>query len=170
VNATYETIDGRPALRFERTLGHPVEMVWRAVTEPGELAHWFPSEVEADLRPGGAMTFTFREHELPPMSGEVVALEPPRLFAFTWGGSELRFELEPDADGCRLVFTHFLEDREAAARDAAGWEVCLARLEQHLAGDDAAGPDTGVTPEWSAFYEKYVQSGMPSGAPIPGSP
>jgi uncharacterized protein YndB with AHSA1/START domain len=36
-----ETVDDRPALRFERRLNHPVARVWRAVTEPDELERWF---------------------------------------------------------------------------------------------------------------------------------
>src|SRR5205085_289579 len=59
VNATLHTSDGRPMLRFERRLEHPPERVWRAITEPEELAHWFPAQVEIDLRPGGAMKFSF---------------------------------------------------------------------------------------------------------------
>jgi len=39
-----QTIDGRPALRFERRLDHSIERVWRAVTEPAELARWFVAE------------------------------------------------------------------------------------------------------------------------------
>ncbi len=35
MNGTLQTIDGRPALRFERRLDHSIERVWRAVTEPG---------------------------------------------------------------------------------------------------------------------------------------
>jgi len=42
---TLQTIDGRPALRFERRLPHPVERVWRAVSEPAELARWFVAPV-----------------------------------------------------------------------------------------------------------------------------
>ena len=41
MTATQQTVDGRPALRFERRLKHSVERVWRAVTEPAELARWF---------------------------------------------------------------------------------------------------------------------------------
>ena len=33
-----ETFDGRPALRFERRLAHSQERVWRAISEPAELA------------------------------------------------------------------------------------------------------------------------------------
>jgi len=31
-HGTFETIDGRPAVRFERDLRHPVDAVWAAVT------------------------------------------------------------------------------------------------------------------------------------------
>ena len=45
--------EGRTVLRFERRLAHAPDKVWRAVTEPSELAHWFPAKIEAyELRPG----------------------------------------------------------------------------------------------------------------------
>ena len=31
-------------LRFERVLAHPPEQVFRAISEPAELRHWFPAE------------------------------------------------------------------------------------------------------------------------------
>ena len=40
-----ETVDNRPALRFERRLDHSVERVWSAVTEPAELERWFVAPV-----------------------------------------------------------------------------------------------------------------------------
>ncbi len=46
----YDTIENRPALRFERRLSHPVEVVWRAITESDELERWFPSRAEAGDR------------------------------------------------------------------------------------------------------------------------
>src|SRR6202012_5001916 len=45
---TLTMIDGRPVLRFERRLRHPVATVWRAITDPAELAGWFPWQVEID--------------------------------------------------------------------------------------------------------------------------
>ena len=45
IDGTLETIDGRPALRFERRLAHSVQRVWHAVTEPAELAQWFVAPV-----------------------------------------------------------------------------------------------------------------------------
>lgn len=54
---TLVTIDGSPALRFERRYRHPIERVWRAVTEPGEMGRWFPSEVVGDRRVGAELIF-----------------------------------------------------------------------------------------------------------------
>ena len=167
MHGTYETVDGRPALRFERRLPHPVELVWRAVTEPAELAHWFPALVERDLRPGGSMTFTFADGGIPPSEGEVTELDPPRLFAFTWGDEELRFELEELADGagCLLRFTQVLEERDQAANNAAGWHVCFAQLELHLRGEPAEAPGTEMTDELRELQAEYERRGVPTGAP-----
>jgi len=57
--ATLDTIDGHPVLRFERLLRHPPHKVWKAITDPAELAHWFPARVETELRVGATMRFTF---------------------------------------------------------------------------------------------------------------
>lgn len=166
----YDTIENRPALRFERRLSHPVEVVWRAITESDELEHWFPSRVEVDeLRPGAEMTFRFENMPLDApstMTGRVTEFDPPRLFEFYWGEDQLRFELEPVAgsgDGCLLRLTVLLDSREKAARDGAGWHVCLDRLKRQLAGADAGGRE-----EWRELYEEYQRRGMPAGAPIPG--
>ena len=152
---TYETIDGRPAVRFERVYPRPVERVWRSVTEPEELARWFPTTVEVDLREGGAMAFTFPGEEMEPMDGRVLELDPPRVFAFLWGDETLRFELVPEGDGCRLTLTHLISNADEAARNAAGWHVCL----DTLGGEES---------DWEPYYEEYVRRGMPAGAEIPG--
>jgi uncharacterized protein YndB with AHSA1/START domain len=168
MNGTYQEIDGRPALRFERSFSQPVDRVWRAVSDPDEMHRWFPARVTSDLRPGGAMSFEFDDPDAPASTGEVTELDPHRLLEFTWGDERLRFELQPEGAGSRLVFTHFLSDREQAARDAAGWDLCLGELDRHVAGEPASAPGIGVTPEWRNLYDKYVDSGLPSGAPIPG--
>jgi uncharacterized protein YndB with AHSA1/START domain len=171
MHGTYLTIDQRPALRFERRIGHPIEAVWEAITEPGQLAQWFPCTVEVDLRVGGQMTFTFLQQQLPDesstMTGQVTDLDPPRLFAFDWGPDHLRFELDPLADdACTLRFTVLIDADEKAARDAAGWHVCLDALERVLDGDQGDATH-GVTDSWLERYEDYVERGLPSGAPIP---
>jgi uncharacterized protein YndB with AHSA1/START domain len=161
------TVDEQPALLFERLLAHPVDEVWRAVTEPSELAHWFPATVTVDLRPGGSLTFIL-PGETEPSEGEVTELDPPHVFAFSWGAERLRFELEPVVgEGCMLRFTHVLSELDRAARDAAGWHVCLDRLATQLAGVPTEAPGTGPTEEWQEQYEDYQERGLPAGAPVP---
>jgi uncharacterized protein YndB with AHSA1/START domain len=154
VYGSYETYEGKPAVRFERIYPHPVERVWRSITVPEEMASWFPSTVEVDLREGGAMRFTFDPHLAEPMDGRVVELDPPKVFAFLWGKDLLRLELAPEGDGTRLTLIQTLEEDEAA-RNASGWHVCLDKL---------AGVDT----DWEPLYEEYQRRGVPAGAEIPG--
>ena len=163
----YIEIDGRPAVRFERRYPHPVHRVWRAISVPEELRHWFPSEVAIEPREGGTIEFSGDPH-LEETRGTVLAYDPPHRLAFTWGSDELHFELAADGEGCRLTLTNVLGERGAAARNASGWSVCLAVMELHLAGADVGGPhspDAPVPPGES--YRDYVEGGLPSGAWVP---
>jgi uncharacterized protein YndB with AHSA1/START domain len=170
---TYTTVENRPTLSFERRLSHPVDVVWRAITEADELEQWFPSKVIADeLRPGGEMTFEFEHMPLDApttMTGRVTEYDPPRRFAFYWGEDHLRFELEPlpGEDACRLRLTVLLDSREKASRDSAGWHVCLDRLEGLLGGSRGRAM-TGASEHWRELYDEYQRRGVPAGAAIPG--
>ena len=150
---TLRTEHGQSVLRFQRRLAHPADKVWSAITQPAHLAHWFPSEVEVDLRIGGKLRFVFAQGEGPTMDGEILELEPPRVLAYSWGDSVLRFELLPEPDGCTLVFTHTFADRPAAASFAAGWTICLDQLEALLDGS----PGQAVSPPWQELHEGYVE-------------
>jgi uncharacterized protein YndB with AHSA1/START domain len=170
---SYATIGEQPTLSFERRVSHPVERVWRAITEPAELEHWFPSKVVVDeLTTGAELSFAFEDMPLDApltMTGRVTDLDPPRVFGFYWGEDHLRFELEPidGGSGCALRLTVQLGTLEKAARDAAGWHVCLDRLQRFVGGDD--GPAvTGDSGDWRALYEEYERRGAPVGAEIPG--
>ena len=123
--------DDRWAVRLERHLAHPVETVWAAVTEPSQLAQWFPTTVELELVVGGAVRFGDPQAD---PGGTVLELDPPRLLAFSWEGDELRFELEPEGGGTRLVLLHTFDDRAGGASFGAGWQQCLAALEPALDG------------------------------------
>jgi uncharacterized protein YndB with AHSA1/START domain len=141
-----DTVDGRSVLRMERRLKHPPEKVWRAVTEPERLSEWFPTTVTPELRVGGVVEFGFGD------AGTVTDFDPPRLFAFTWSGEHLRWELHPDGTGTRLVLVHTFDDRAGAASFAAGWHTCVVALELVL--DGRAGEDPGV--DHVALHERFV--------------
>jgi uncharacterized protein YndB with AHSA1/START domain len=154
-DGTLIQLDGdRVGVRFERRLAHTPERVWRAITEPGELAAWFPDTIEGEFSPGAEVRFPkFEELGLPAI-GKVTEFDPPRLLAFSWGTSVLQFELEPDGDGCRLVFMDSLP-REESAKNAAGWEVCLERLEARLAGGQ---PEQRPDDHWSELHDYYADT------------
>ena len=172
MHASYDLVDERPTLRFERRIGHPVQAVWEAVTQPSELAHWFPCEVEVELRLEGHMKFHFPEMTLADtastMLGEVTELDPPKRFSFLWGEDHLHFALEPIEDGaaCLLRFTVELDSRAKAARDGAGWHVCLDGLERWLDGTGSERPY--ASDRWREHYEEYQRRGFPASAPLPG--
>ena len=121
------TIDGRPALRFERRLPSPIDRVWRAVTEPDELERWFLARV--GWTPVVGETF-----EAFGQAGTVTELEAPRVIGWEWGGQAFRIELADDGAACVLVFTHVFDTRSGEADYAAGWEGYLDRLEALVGG------------------------------------
>ncbi|MFD7507478.1 SRPBCC family protein [Streptomyces sp. NPDC059850] len=150
---------GRSALRLERRIAHSPEKVWQALTDPAELAHWFPSEVQVDLRAGGRMGFVFPGREAPDMEGVITELDPPHVFAFTWGEDQLRWELRPDGEGCLLTLTHTFGDRFGAASFASGWHACITALAALLDGEKAAPGDM------AELHESYVEAfGLAEGA------
>jgi uncharacterized protein YndB with AHSA1/START domain len=164
---TYVEHEGRPAVRFRRRYAHPTDRVWAAVTTPEGLAAWFPSSVAFAPRAGASITFSGDPH-LPTTHGEVLAFEPPHRFVFTWGGDELHLTLEPLADGgVELTLLNVLGRRDAAARNATGWTVCLAVLRRALAGEPHHGPHGDDVEPFRPLYDAYVAAGMPAGAPIP---
>jgi hypothetical protein len=122
------TVDGRPALRFERNLNHPIERVWQAVTAPAELERWFVAPAPWTPAPN-------EEFEAGGETGRITELEPPRLIAWTWGIEQYSFELSPSEAGCLLVFTHvFNPELGPSWQHAAGWETYLSRLDAYLDG------------------------------------
>jgi uncharacterized protein YndB with AHSA1/START domain len=147
-DGTLVTIDGRPALRFERTLAHAVERVWRAITEPAELERWFPAA--ADWTPATGETF-----EAYGAAGEVTEVAAPNRLAWTFGGEAFSFELSPAESGCRLVFIHVFDDRARAAQTAAGWDAYLSRLEPHLAGGHLSEEEAHEP--WDEVHERYAE-------------
>jgi uncharacterized protein YndB with AHSA1/START domain len=125
--------EGRSMLRFERHLHHPPDWVWQALTELDELRAWHPSPFTFEPRPGSPLAYA----PLPDgtqLEGELVEYDPPRLLAYTWGDDLLRWEIDPEGDGSRLVLLHVFDDRYKAARDAAGWHLCLDALSAALEG------------------------------------
>jgi uncharacterized protein YndB with AHSA1/START domain len=163
-DATLLTDRQRPAVRLERHLGDPPEVVWRSITDRDELRSWFPCDVEVTgglWEVGATIRFRFSPEVIDmTLDGQVLAVEEPRLLVYTWGGDTLHFELHPNADaGTTLVLIDELPP-ESAARNAAGWDQCL----DHLAGRQSDGRD------WQAHFERYTTEFVPALGPQAGPP
>ena len=87
--------------------------VWRALTDPVELAEWFGAAVELDLRPGGRALFRWEDGSSRPAVLEEV--EPGRRLVFRW----LPFERLDDGTVLGLPSSRVelaLEDQGEATR------------------------------------------------------
>jgi uncharacterized protein YndB with AHSA1/START domain len=147
--------DGRSQLRFTRTLAHPPELVWQAVSEPEHLAAWFPTTIEGERAAGAPLRFSFPGGQAPPLQGEMLAFEPPSLLELRWGPDILRIELRAVEEGTELVLLDTLEERGKAARDGAGWHVCLDALERRLDGAPHARESIDT---WKRVHPHYVKT------------
>jgi uncharacterized protein YndB with AHSA1/START domain len=157
--ATLITTEEKPLLRFERFLPRPVHDVWRAVTDPEQLRAWFPTRIEIDRwEPGATLTHHFDDGSQPPLPGTVLECSEPHRLVFTWGDDTIGFELSPAEGGTTFVLTEQLGATKAA-RNAAGWEVCLERLVAGGGGDD-----------WARRFQRYRADYEPILGPQDGPP
>jgi uncharacterized protein YndB with AHSA1/START domain len=132
----------------------PPRVVWRVLTEPEHIQRWFADEVSGDLRPGGRGSLTWnRMGTKQPSSAEfeVVALDPPRRFAYRWdfppgerareGNSMLvEFTLTEEGGNTRLRVVEsglgrmrWSEGEKAtyAEDHGKGWEIHLERFRSY---------------------------------------
>jgi len=162
-DATLSMGGARPAVRLERQLPDPPEVVWGALTDRDQLRSWFPSDVIVDggkWQVGARITFPFPPEVIDmTLTGEVLEVAEPNLLVFSWGDDTLRFEVERIEGGARLVLIDELPP-SSAARNATGWDECLDRL-------------AGLEPAeggWQPRFETYSAAFEPTLGPQEGPP
>ena len=161
---TLERGDGTVTIRFTRQFAHPPEKVWRALTEAEHLDKWFPTSIDGEFAAGAPLTFRFGKLEMPPMHGQMIACEPPKLLEFTWDDETLRFELDAYETGTRLDFAATFAEIGKAARDAAGWHVCLEQLAADL--DGGTGEPLPEGQRWREVHPQYVAAFGPEASTL----
>jgi uncharacterized protein YndB with AHSA1/START domain len=134
----------------------PMARVWRALTDHREFGEWFRVKIDGPFVPGdvsrGNVTYPGYEH----LKWEAVvkAMEPERLFSFTWHPAAVdpkmdyskepqtlvEFRLEKTADGTRLTVTESGFDKIPAGRrpeafrmNEGGWAEQMKNIERYLA-------------------------------------
>lgn len=141
-----------------RELKHPPAKVWRALTEPEHLRAWAPFDADRSL---GAVGTAKLSTVGTPYEAEVLVsrAEAPKVLEYSWGGRDLRWELEATGSGTRLTLWHNI-DRGYIAMGAAGWHVCLDVLDRFLAERPIArivGPEAMKFEGWRRLNAEYSQ-------------
>ncbi|WP_088342748.1 MULTISPECIES: SRPBCC family protein [Rhodomicrobium] len=133
----------------------PVERVWRALTDHNEFGEWFRVKLDGPFIPGevttGQMTVPSYEHLR--WASKVQAMEPLRLFSFTWHPYAIdpdvdysgetptlvEFRLEPIAGGTRLTIVESGFDGvpvhrmpEAFRMNERGWSAQIRNVQAHV--------------------------------------
>ena len=139
-------------IEHEVVVAAPVERVWSIITEAEHIRQWFAFDgATLDLRPGGQMVMTWKEHGV--FYARIEEVAPPHRFAYRGayraeeqpgdGNATLvEFTLTP-VDGGTLVRVvesgfHDLALSEAeqavwAAVNAQGWSGAFTMLDAYLA-------------------------------------
>jgi uncharacterized protein YndB with AHSA1/START domain len=148
----------------EIVISAPRERVYAALTDPAQLAQWFPDNVEGEVKPGERPVFDFGEYGR--HSTYVVATDPFSYVAYRWIPGAIHvpvgfigdvlnepntlceFRLEETAEGTRVRLlesgfaslpTEFYE--KAVKENEGGWEVMIARLKRFVETGSADSPN-----------------------------
>jgi uncharacterized protein YndB with AHSA1/START domain len=144
--------------RIERQieLKAPVSRVWRALTDYREFGEWFRVKLDGPFVPGqasrGQITHPGYKHVR--WEAVVQAIEPERLFSFTWhpyavdpnmdysneAPTLVEFRLEETASGTLLRVTESGFDKipshrraEALRMNEGGWEEQMKNIDSYVA-------------------------------------
>jgi uncharacterized protein YndB with AHSA1/START domain len=144
--------------RWERRIPHPVERVWAAITDPGELRGWL-GDADIELREGGRVEIRWLNGDAV-LRGKVTRLEEGRLLEYEGEPHGLlRFELSPDGDGTRLVFTNAMDAPDYPDLALAGWHVHLDMLDDTLDGRPTDWDDWPLD-RWKELHVAYGGDGQ----------
>lgn len=162
------------------------EELWVALTDPSEVAQWFGSEVDWDLRPGGRARFTEADGSI--RRGLVESVFPGRRLSFRWWREEVgdtdtsrvTYTLEPEEDGTRLTVTEQpvavppCADVGAPSHSSSGSDTGTASPAtasvRPVAGAEArpvtggAVPSTSVAESWTHWDTRMFQCWARAGA------
>lgn len=168
-DAAYAVATAPRTVRVQRLLPGPAERIWAYLTDSALRRQWLAAG-DMDLQVDAPFELVWRNDELtdPPgrrpdgfepehrMESRITEADPPHRLAFTWGGGEVAFELEPKGDQVLLTVVHSgISDRATMVKIGAGWHLHLDVLVARLDG-------TASEPFWDRWnrlrgeYERRI--------------
>ena len=127
----------------EKVLNHPIDQVWKAITDADEISSWF---LQADFKAETGYNYTFNSSgdECSPIVGEVLSANPYTL-VYTWivtdnpAVTTVTWRLEPITGGTKLHLEHsgienYSENTVMAMFESfnGGWDNCIDGLFTYL--------------------------------------
>jgi uncharacterized protein YndB with AHSA1/START domain len=130
------------SLVIEKEMPHPLEKVWRALTQGPLIKEWL---MDNDFQPVVGHGFNFRSTPMPKWDGvidcEVLVVEPEKRLSYSWNALGLEsvvvWTLVPTTAGTLLRMEHsgFRPDQDANYQGANyGWQKFVGGLERVVAG------------------------------------
>jgi len=144
-----------------RELRHSPEKVWQALTDPAHLREWAPFDADGSLGTVGRTVklTTVGAPALHVTETKVTRADAPRLLEYTWGGNDMRWELEARGGGTRLTLWTSI-DRRFISMGAAGWHICFDVLDRLLGGAPIGrmvGMETMKFEGWQRLNKEYAK-------------
>ena len=144
-----------------RELRHSPELVWQAITEPGQLRQWAPFDADGSLGKAGSTVKLTTVGAPQPHAADtkVTRAEAPNVLEYSWGGNDMRWELEALGGGTRLTLWASI-DRRYISWGAAGWHICFDVLDRLLSGTPIGRMVAGDAIKfggWQQLNKEYAQ-------------
>jgi uncharacterized protein YndB with AHSA1/START domain len=149
---------------LDRSLAVPAPraLVFRHLADPERFARWWGAGSTIRAEVGGDVVIRHPKGIV--ARGRVVAVQPDRTIAFTYGyenaGPDLppgrslvTIELADDADGTRLALRHGFETRALRDQHVAGWRHHLAVLANVVANEHHRAAPAHVERWFAAWAE-----------------
>ena len=118
-------------IECDQFIARPPAAVWRALTEPDQLAAWW---APGDIKPIVGHRFTMDMAEWGHQPCEVLEVEPERLLRYTFAEGALdttiTWRLEPEGTGTRVFLVHdgFVPGSTALQGMGQGWPGIVKRI------------------------------------------
>ena len=149
------------SLVLVRELRHSPEKVWEALTDPVHLREWAPFDADGNLgKIGNKVKLTTVGAPAPHITETTVTrADAPKALEYTWGGNEMKWELEPVGGGTRLTLWTSI-NRHFIAMGAAGWHICFDLMDHLIAGQPIGrkvGPEGMKDPGFQRLHAEYAK-------------
>jgi len=134
-----------PARVCSIVIAVPREQVWAEITKTGSIQRpLYNTMFDADLKPGGHIRYVSANGKRVFVAGKILEIDAPRrlrhTYIFTMAPepvTEVTWELEEVAEGCRVTITHAgWTVAKDADKHAAGWTEILGLLKSELETGD----------------------------------